>query len=61
MSVKEIARKTIEALPEDAGWEEVIERIALNSAIGRGLTELDLGMGLPVDSIEKELNEWVDR
>lgn len=61
MSVKEIARRTIDSLPEDADWEEVMERIALNSAIGRGLAELDLGLGLPVDSVEKELSQWVDR
>lgn len=35
MSVKEIAGKTIEDLPDDADWEEVIERITLNSAMSR--------------------------
>lgn len=58
MSVKEIARKTIDSLPEDADWEEVIERIALNSAISRGLTELDAGEGIPVEVVESDLKEW---
>jgi len=61
MSVKEIARKTIEDLPEDADWEEVIERITLNSAISRGLAELDAGKGIPVETIESELKEWGKR
>lgn len=59
MSVKDIARKTIDALPEDADWKEVIERIVLDSAISRGLTELDSGRGIPVEMIEEELNQWV--
>ncbi len=58
MSVKEIARKTIDSLPEDAGWEEVIERIALNSAISRGLAELDAGEGIPVEVVERDLKGW---
>ncbi|MDV7389990.1 hypothetical protein RZS08_01500 [Arthrospira platensis SPKY1] len=61
MSVKEIARRTIDSLPEDADWEEVIERIALNSAISRGLHELDSGEGIPVEEIEGDLREWVGR
>jgi len=61
MSVKEIARKTIENLPEDADWEEVIERITLNSGISRGLAELDAGKGIPVEKIESELKEWAKR
>ena len=61
MSVKEIARKTVDDLPEDADWEEVIERITLNSAISRGLAELDAGKGIPVETIESELKEWVKR
>jgi len=61
MSVKEIARKTVEDLPEDADWEEVIERITLNSAISRGLAELDAGKGIPVEMIEREIKEWVNR
>ncbi len=61
MSVKEIARKTIEDLPEDADWEEVIERITLNSAISRGIAELDAGKGIPVERIEGEVEEWAKR
>ncbi len=61
MSVKEIARRTIEQLPEDAGWEEVFERITLTSAISRGLAELDAGEGIPVEQIERDLKEWVNR
>lgn len=60
MSVKDLARKTIEELPEDADWEEVIERITLSSAISRGLSELDSGKGIPVEDVEKDLEEWLN-
>lgn len=49
----------MDALPEDADWEEVIERIAFNSAISRGLAELDSGQGIPVETLEEELTQWV--
>ena len=61
MSVKEIARRTIENLPEDAEWDEVIERITLNSAISRGLAQLDAGEGISVEEIERDLKEWAKR
>lgn len=61
MSVKEIARRMIEDLPEDAEWGDVIERITLNSAISRGLAELDAGEGIPVEQIERDLKEWAKR
>lgn len=61
MSVKEIARRTIDGLPEDAGWEDVIEHITLDSAISRGLAELDAGEGISVDKVERDLKEWIKR
>jgi predicted transcriptional regulator len=59
MSVKDIARKTVDSLPEDADWDEVIERITLTSAISRGLAELDAGKGVPVQIVEEELKAGV--
>lgn len=59
MSVKEIAIETISQLPEDSDWETVKERIEFVSGVERGLAELEQSEGIPVEEIEKELQEWI--
>jgi len=49
----------ISSLPEDTDWEVVKERINFVSAIRKGLDELDSGKGIPVETIENELNTWI--
>ena len=61
MSIKEQALQTIEGLPETADWEEIKERINFVSAIRKGLDELNAGSGVPVEQIEKELEEWISK
>ena len=61
MSIKEQALQTIGGLPETADWEEIKERINFVSAIRKGLDELNAGSGVPVEQIEKELEEWISK
>jgi predicted transcriptional regulator len=61
MSIKEQALQTIGGLPETADWEEIKERINFVSAIKKGLDELNAGSGVPVEQIEKELEEWISK
>jgi len=48
MTVQEIAVKTIEQLPTDAAWEEILERIDFVAAARKGLRELNEGKGMPI-------------
>ena len=59
MTIKEIALKTIENLPEDASWEDIQERINFISAIRKGLHELDDGKGIAHDKVKEEFTEWL--
>ena len=61
MTVKEHALKTIQALPDDIGWEGVKERIEFLSAVEKGLKELDSGQGIPVQEMEKEIKAWISK
>jgi hypothetical protein len=61
MTVKEHAIQTIQSLPDDVGWEEVRSRIEFRSAVERGLSELDQGLGISVEDLEKEIQEWTSR
>ena len=59
MTVKDIAIKTIEKLPEDATWEDVQERINFVAGVRKGLRELDRGKGIRHEKVEEEFAEWL--
>jgi len=59
MTIKEIAIKSIEDLPEDATWEHIQERINFMAGIRKGLRELDQGKGIPHEKIREEFSEWL--
>ena len=59
MTTKEIAIHTIEALPEDATWDDVQERINFVVGVRKGLRELDEGKGIPHDRVREEFAQWL--
>ena len=59
MTIKEIAMKSIEELPEDATWEDIQERVNFMAGVRKGLRELDQGKGIPHDKIREEFREWL--
>ncbi len=59
MTTKEIAIKSIERLPEDATWEDILERINFMTGVRKGLRELDQGKGITHDNIREEFSEWL--
>jgi len=61
MTIKQIAMKTIEQLPEDASWEDIQERINFVAGVRKALRELDEGKGVPHDKVKEEFAEWLTR
>lgn len=61
MTIKQIAMKTIEQLPEDASWEDIQERINFVAGVRKALRELDEGKGVPHDKVKEESAEWLTR
>ena len=59
MTTKEIAIHTIEELPEDATWDDVLERINFVVGVRKGLRELDDGKGIPHDRVREEFAQWL--
>jgi hypothetical protein len=59
MTVKEIAIKTIQQLPEDATWEDVQERINFVGGVRQGLRELNNGTGISHENLKEEFREWL--
>jgi predicted transcriptional regulator len=51
---KQEAHKLIDALPETAGWNELIYQAALHRGIERGLAEADPGQLIPAEVLLQE-------
>gem|GEM_PF-92627 len=59
MTVRDIAIRTIQQLPEDASWEDVQERINFVAGVRKGLRELDRGKGISHEKVKEEFAEWL--
>ncbi len=58
MTIKEIALKAINELPENATWEDIQERVNFALAVRKGLGELDEGKGMPHEKVKEEFSDW---
>ncbi|MEW6348146.1 MAG: hypothetical protein AB1646_03735 [Thermodesulfobacteriota bacterium] len=59
MTSKEAALRTIQDLPEDASWEDILERIHFVAGVRRGLRDLDEGKGLAHERVREEFSTWL--
>ena len=59
MTIKEVAVRSIQELPEDATWEDIQERINFVAGVRRGLRELGEGKGILHEQVREELREWI--
>jgi len=51
-SVKQQALKAVQALPESATFEDVLERLLFISKVERGLAEADAGKLIPHEQVK---------
>ena len=54
-TVREQVLRVLEDLPQDATFEEAIERLVFLAKIDAGLAELDAGKGVPHDEAKRRL------
>ncbi|HPD48241.1 MAG TPA: hypothetical protein P5279_01595 [Anaerohalosphaeraceae bacterium] len=59
MTNKEKAIKTIQELPDSAGWAEIEERIRFLAAIERGLDDIKAGRIVPHEEVKESLKQWL--
>jgi predicted transcriptional regulator len=53
-TIKDVARRLVERLPENATWDDVEYEIYVRRAIEAGLAESDAGETVPVEEIRRE-------
>ncbi len=55
-SIKQQARELVDSLPDDATWEDVLERISMRRAIERGLLDARAGRTMTTDELLERLD-----
>jgi predicted transcriptional regulator len=53
MSIKEAVLEAVRQLPDDAGFEEVLEQIESLAALRRGEQDADAGRVVPHDEVKR--------
>ena len=59
-TAKEEIRRMLDALPDDATWEDVQYSIYVRECIDRGRREADQGKLIDHDDIERRMEQWLD-
>ena len=54
-TVRERILQALEDLPQDATFDDAIERLVFLAKIDSGLAELDAGKGVPHDEVKRQL------
>jgi predicted transcriptional regulator len=53
-SIKEEARRLVDALPEDSTWEDLMYQIYVRETVESGLADGDAGRVVEVESVREE-------
>lgn len=56
---KQQAHQLIDALPETAGWDQLIYEAAMRRSIEKGLAEAKAGKAIPAEDVIKRLEQML--
>jgi predicted transcriptional regulator len=59
MSIKEIALQTIDKLPNEVNYDDILHALYINAKFENGIREINEGKGIPHDEAKKRLQKWV--
>ena len=57
-AVKDIAKQVIDALPDEATIDDIIQALYVREKYERGLREVREGRGIPHDEVKRQMQEW---
>ena len=55
---KEIMHRVVEQLPEEADWDEAIDRLMYIKGIERGLADVKAGRTISHEELLKQIESW---
>lgn len=59
MTTKQKAVNAVKSLPDDASFEDALDRILLLAKIERGLQQLDAGRSIPHEKMKTKMKKWL--
>jgi len=59
MTTKEIARSVIEALPEDASIDDIMQALYVRAKLERAERSIEEGRGIPLAEATGRLQKWL--
>jgi predicted transcriptional regulator len=61
MSNKELVSDLLTRLPDDVSLEQIAREVEFIAGIREGLAQLDRGVGVEIDEVEKLIDSWTTR
>ena len=61
MSNQEAVIELVKRLPEEVSLIEIAEEVRFIAAIQEGFEEIDLGKGVPLETVEKMMESWTTK
>ncbi|MDE2142793.1 MAG: hypothetical protein KGJ84_10310 [Elusimicrobia bacterium] len=59
MTTKQKAIKAVQALPDDASFEDALDRLLLLAKIERGIRQLDAGQSISHGKMKAKMKKWL--
>ena len=59
MTVKEIAHQTIDKLPNEVSFDDILEAIYIRAKFDAGVEEIRYGNGIQNSEAKKRLSRWI--
>jgi predicted transcriptional regulator len=59
MSNRQLALETIQRMPDQISFDEILDEIALLASIERGREQIRRGEGVPHEEVVKRLETWI--
>lgn len=59
MTTREMARSVIDALPEDASLDDIMEALYLRAKLERAERSIEEGRGIPHEEAKRRLQKWL--
>ncbi len=59
MKTKQKVMKAIEALPDDASFEDAMERLLFLAKVEKGIQQADAGQTIPHAEVKQKMQKWL--
>ncbi len=59
MTTKQKVVQAVQGLPEDASYEDAMERLLFLAKVEKGLQQADVGQTVPHEKVKQKMKRWL--